>query len=118
MLGHIMEWFYGGLAGIRQSEKSVAWGDIVIQPEVVGDINYVKGSYESLYGTIISEWKKEGDAFILNVTIPANTKATIYLPGAAGKQVTESGKAVKVTSYSKGAAIVKAGAGRYEFVVK
>lgn len=118
MLGHIMEWFYGGLAGIQQSEKSEAWGDIVIQPEVVGDITHVKGSYESLYGTIISEWKKEGGAFTLKVTIPANTKATIYLPGAAGKQVTESGKAVKVTSYNKGAAVVKVGAGRYEFVVK
>ena len=118
MLGHIMEWFYGGLAGIRQPAQSVAWRDIVIQPEVVGDITHVKGSYESLYGTIISEWKKEGGVFTLKVTIPANTKATIYLPDAMGKHVTEAGKAVKITAYQKDAAIVKVGAGRYEFVVK
>lgn len=118
MLGHIMEWFYGGLAGIRQSENSVAWRAIVIQPETVGDITYVKGSYESLYGTIVSEWKKEGGVFTLNVTIPANTKATIYIPGAAGKQVMENGSAVKVKNYKKGAAVVEVGAGEYKFVVR
>lgn len=80
MLGHIMEWFYNGLAGINQSEGSVGYRDIVIRPEVVGDISYVKGSYNSLYGTIRSEWKKEGNVFSLYVQIPANTTATIYLP--------------------------------------
>jgi hypothetical protein len=71
-----------------------------------------------LYGAIVSEWKKEGNVFTLYVTIPANTKATVYIPGAAGKQVTENGKAVQVKSYVKGAAVVEVGAGKYEFVVK
>lgn len=118
MLGHIMEWFYGGLAGIRQSDRSVAWSNIVIQPEVVGDISYVKGSYESLYGTIVSEWKKEGNVFTLNVTIPANTQATVYIPGAKGRQVTEGGEAVQIIAYKDDYALVGVGAGKYEFVVK
>lgn len=118
MLGHIMEWFYGGLAGIRQSDSSVAWRDIVIQPEVVGDISHVKASYETLYGTIISEWKKESNTFILNVTIPANTTATIYIPGAEGKELTEKEMPVPIIGYHKGAAITGAGAGSYQFVVK
>jgi len=118
MLGHIMEWLYGGLAGIRQSENSIAWHDIVIQPELVGDITYVKGSYESLYGTITSEWKKEARVFTLRATIPANTKAIIYIPEAIGKQVTESGAPVTIAAYKKGAAIVAVGAGEYEFVVR
>ncbi|NII29226.1 family 78 glycoside hydrolase catalytic domain [Pseudoflavitalea sp. X16] len=118
MLGHIMEWFYGGLAGIRQSDRSVAWSNIVIQPEVVGDISYVKGSYESLYGTIVSEWKKEGNVFTLNVTIPANTRATVHIPGAKGRQVTEGGEAVQIIAYKDDYALVGVGAGKYEFVVK
>lgn len=118
MLGHIMEWFYGGLAGIRQSDRSVAWSNIVIQPEVVGDISYVKGSYESLYGTIVSEWKKEGPVFTLNVTIPANTQATVYIPGAKGRQVTEGGEAVQIIAYKDDYALISVGAGKYEFVVK
>jgi hypothetical protein len=89
MLGHIMEWFYNGLAGINQSSTSVGYKEIVIRPEVVGDISWVKGSYHSPYGTIRSEWKKEGTAFSLDVQIPANTTATIYLPD--GKTVIKKG---------------------------
>jgi alpha-L-rhamnosidase len=80
MLGHIMEWFYNGLAGINQSPASVGYKHIVIRPEVVGDISYVKGSYNSPYGTIRSEWKRDGNNFSLFVKIPANTTATIYMP--------------------------------------
>lgn len=118
MLGHVMEWFYGGLAGIRQSPQSVAWNDIVIQPEMVGDISFVKGSYQSLYGTIVSEWKKEGGVFTLKVNIPVNSRATIYLPGAEDKSVTESGAPVRIKGYEKGAAMVEVRGGTYEFVVK
>lgn len=118
MLGHIMEWFYGGLAGIRQSKSSVAFNHIVIQPEVVGDITHVKGSYESLYGTIISEWTREGALFTLNVTIPANTRATVYIPNAAGKRVTENGEALYDKHYYKGAVVVEVGSGEYEFVAR
>jgi hypothetical protein len=82
MLGHLMEWFYTGLAGIGQQPNSVGYKEIVIRPEPVGDINFVKASYETFYGVITSEWKRtrEND-FTLKVDIPANTTAVIYLPG-------------------------------------
>jgi hypothetical protein len=38
MLGHLMEWLYSGLAGIRQSERDVAFKETIIAPEVVGDL--------------------------------------------------------------------------------
>ncbi|WP_276482440.1 glycoside hydrolase family 78 protein [Paraflavitalea pollutisoli] len=118
MLGHIMEWFYGGLAGIRQTDKSVGFRHILLQPEVVGDITYVKGSYESLYGTIRSEWKKTAGSFTWKVSIPANTTATVYIPGAAGKQITEGGRAVKPAKTEGTAAVVEIGSGDYIFVVQ
>jgi hypothetical protein len=118
MLGHIMEWFYNGLAGINQSEKSVAYKAIIIRPEVAGDISYVKGTYHSLYGTICSEWKKEGLEFSLNVLIPANTTATIYLPAAATQTIKESDKIIIPTGYEDGRAIIQTGSGAYHFVVR
>jgi len=42
MLGHLMDWFYAGLGGISQTEKSVAYKEIVIRPEMVGDLTWVK----------------------------------------------------------------------------
>jgi hypothetical protein len=88
MLGHIMEWFYSGLGGIRQNEKAVAYQKIMICPEPVGNISNAKASYSSPYGLISSEWKKEANEFELKVEIPVNTKATIYLPADKSSVIT------------------------------
>ena len=65
MLGHIMEWFYSGLAGISQDENSIGYDHIKIRPQPVGDITYAKGSFHSPYGWITTDWKKENGHFNL-----------------------------------------------------
>jgi alpha-L-rhamnosidase len=92
MLGHIMEWFYQGLAGISQAANSVAYKNIVIRPQVVGDVTHAAASFQSPYGEIKSAWKKTGNIFELNVTVPVNTVAEIYLPGTKKPVKTGSGK--------------------------
>ncbi len=92
MLGHLMEWFYTGLAGINQSNNSVGYKDIEIRPQPVGNISFVKASYQSVYGEIMSEWKIEDGQFKLMVTNPANTTVTIYLPGSKRSVKAGSGK--------------------------
>jgi alpha-L-rhamnosidase len=91
MLGHIMEWFYAGLAGIKQARDGVGYNKIEIRPQPVGDITLVAASYLSPYGEISSKWSKNGDLFILDISIPANTTATIYLPGSTKPVNTGSG---------------------------
>ncbi|MFD2886716.1 family 78 glycoside hydrolase catalytic domain [Chitinophaga cymbidii] len=119
MLGHIMEWFYYGLAGISQSETSVAYKDIVIRPEVVGDLTHARGTFHSPYGLITSEWKKENGRFGLDVEIPANTTATVYLPDAAGKQISRNRQPLKQVKIGKdGRAVIKTGAGKHSFEVR
>ena len=95
MLGHIMEWFHNGLGGIKQAEKSVGYRQIEIDPQVVGDITYTNVSYESPYGTIKSDSKKTGNNFHLNVSIPGNTSAIVYLPASDATFVTESNRSLK-----------------------
>jgi alpha-L-rhamnosidase len=75
-----MEWFYSGLGGIYQTENSVAYKDLIIAPKTVGNIQWVKCSYNSINGLVSSEWKKTNDSFILDVEIPNNTTATVILP--------------------------------------
>ena len=89
MLGHLMEWFYAGLCGIKQAEGSVAYNKIVIRPQPVGDISFAKADYHTPYGLIKTDWKKENGVFSLNVSIPVNTTAEIYLPG--NKKPVETG---------------------------
>lgn len=120
MLGHLMEWFYEGLAGISQEDSSIAYKKIIIRPEVVGDVTSATGSYNSMYGTIKSEWKNEGSNFSLFVSIPPNTSATVYLPAVAANKITESGKplveqGIKLEGFEKGKAVIKIGAGDYWF---
>ena len=49
---------------------------------MVGDLAWAKASYESVRGRIASSWKRDGQNFTLQVSIPANTSATVFVPAA------------------------------------
>lgn len=124
MLGHLMEWFYSGLGGIRQSENSIGYKQIVICPEPVGDVTMAETSYRCPYGIISTKWVKENEAFKLHVKIPANTAASIYLPASQQSEVLESGKVitgqddVRIIKYEQGRKVVAVGSGDYQFEVR
>jgi len=124
MLGHIMEWFYSGLGGIRQEPQSVAFKDIIINPEIVGDITEAKTFYYSPYGLIKSDWVQKDGFFTLKVEVPVNATATIYLPTTNVNAVTEEGKSISLQKeiqfikIDKDKALYKIGSGVYLFKVK
>ena len=121
MLGHLMEWLYSGLGGIRIMENTIAYKQVVIKPEIVGDINEVSVSYESPYGKIISHWKNEGNLFKHFISVPANSSACVYLPGEEVSKISESGMSLECVSgleiigKEKDRIVVKIGSGNYQF---
>jgi len=115
MLGHLMEWFYSGLGGIRQAESSIAFRNIIIKPEPVGDITFASASYDSPYGKITSNWKRDDRHFYLDVEIPGNTTAQVCFPSGEWKSITENGKKVKTHTGENGRRTVKIGSGKYRF---
>ena len=126
MLGHLMEWLISGLGGIRQDEESIAFKHIVIKPSPVGDVRSARTSYESPYGTIVSDWKETDEKFTIRVEVPANSansSASVYLPTTQVDQITESGIAVKDLSSAtirqgKNYTVVTVGSGIYGFEVR
>ncbi len=80
MLGHLMEWFYAGLGGIYQDKKSIAYSGVIIAPKPVGNISWVKCSYNSAKGTISSDWEITENSFVLSIEIPSDASAKIILP--------------------------------------
>jgi hypothetical protein len=124
MLGHVMEWFYNGIGGVRQDEKSVAFKNIVIKPSIVGGLTSAQTSYESPYGTIATEWEKKNLSVTLKVKIPCNTVAEIYVPVMAGQKVFENNIPVsqvldiKFQRYDKGFVVYQVGSGDYLFITK
>ncbi len=119
MLGHLLEWFYSGLGGIRPAAGSIAFNKIEIRPEPVGDINKASTVYQSPYGLIKTDWKKDKNAFELKVVIPANTIASIYLPegyvshiSVNGKEASQNGDVLRI-SKQKDRIKVETGSGTY-----
>lgn len=121
MLGHVMEWFYAGLAGIQQAENSVAYKEIEIKPVFVEGLSFVKGSFNSPYGKIRSEWEKTDGNIQMEIEIPFNTTAKIYLPTNNAKAVKiKDGNDVVITpnlATGKDNLIAKVGSGTYKIEI-
>ncbi len=90
MMGQIEEWFFKSLAGIRSEDYS-GFKEIIIDPQPVGDLKFVDASYDTLYGKITVEWEKQDGVFTLNISIPANCTAKVYLPNEKEYKTVGSG---------------------------
>ena len=86
----IAGWFHTGLAGIQPDPTAPGFKRFIIRPAVVGDLTWVKASFRSIHGPIVSNWKRENGRFALEVTIPPNSTATIHVPTTDPHTVTES----------------------------
>lgn len=123
MLGHLMEWLFGGLGGLKQDEGSVAYKRLYIDPQVVGDVDASHISYESPYGRVECEWKLDVDKYVLRVVIPANSEAVVCLPTEDMSKVTEFGRPVtghpdvRVLGTTSGKTKLLVGSGEYMFRV-
>ena len=121
MLGHLMEWFYSGIGGIRQTEESTAFRKILIAPEPVGDITWAETSYHSVHGEIGCSWKILDNELTLKVKIPANCRATLIIPSddpakiRVGNNAIGSSENVKDIEVTRGKTKCEVLSGEYEF---
>ena len=80
--GAIGEWMYKAMLGINPDEQTPGYKRIIIAPRPTKRLSYLKGSYDSVYGTIAVAWEMKGDDVALKVEIPANTTACIKVQDA------------------------------------
>jgi alpha-L-rhamnosidase len=121
MFGSVVAWLYRSVAGIRFDENRPGMKHLLITPQPVDELTYCTVSYESLYGTVRSEWKQSPNRFDLTVTIPPNTTATVFLPNRNHRPVSESGvslekaKGVTYIGEKKDCTVVEIASGTYRF---
>jgi alpha-L-rhamnosidase len=121
MFGSVSEWFYKVLAGISAAPEAVGFDKIIIRSQPVGDLNWVKASYDSAHGKVVSEWTWAAGKFKLRVRVPVGVTATVFLPAKDGTSVTESGRPVERASgvqllrRESRDAVLAVGSGDYEF---
>ncbi|MHC4086597.1 MAG: family 78 glycoside hydrolase catalytic domain [Planctomycetota bacterium] len=117
--GSVGRWMFGVVAGINTDGPG--YKRIIIDPEPGGGFSYAKASYESIHGMIKSFWEIKDSKFTLNVTIPANTTATVYVPTVKPESVAETGipaamsEGVKFLQMEAGKAVYEVGSGDYVF---
>lgn len=104
--GSVMECVYRNCLGIERDEAAPGYKHIILQQESGGNFTYMNGSYDSIYGTISNGCKKQENAVVYTVSVPANTTATLSLekPAAAYYVLEGEGlasQAVGVTEYSE-----------------
>ena len=124
MFGSVSEWFYKWVAGIQADSSAVGFDKIVIRPQIISNVSWAKAKYNSVHGEIVSEWKREKNTFHLDITIPVNSTATIYLPSNDEVKIKESGtditnvKDINFVKFENGSAIFTVGSGDYSFESK
>jgi alpha-L-rhamnosidase len=96
---YVGAWFIHGLAGIQADPDAPGFQQFIIRPGILPDspLKTVKAHYDSPYGRIESHWAVTQDDLTLNVTIPPNTTATVYLPTTAPTSVREGGESLSKT---------------------
>src|ERR687894_2658333 len=121
-LGSVGEWLYRYVAGIDLDPQTAGYGRIIIRPRPGGGLRHARGEYDSVRGKIVSAWRVEDDRFVLQVTLPANTTATVHVPSAEPSAVTEGGvplheaDGVELLRADGVEVVFIVGSGRYEFV--
>ena len=129
-LGSIGEWFYSHIAGIRIDDNNPGFKHSIIAPLPAKGLDWAKGSIITPYGPLKSEWEVEEGKMTLNISIPANTTATVKIPvlnDASGK-LTEKGavvlnedgsegvvEGISLIGITKESIDLKVGAGNYIF---
>ena len=75
----VSNFFYQGLAGIRLDPKSPGFKSFILKPSAPKGLDWVEAWHKSPYGRIESNWRRIGDEIEYRCSVPANTKAQLFL---------------------------------------
>lgn len=121
--GAIGDWMYRSMAGLDTYEDGPGYKHIKVKPHIGGGFTNASATLQTYYGKLSSGWKVENDKTLLNIEIPPNTTATVYIPASAADAVTESNTAlnsikdIKVNGMEDGYVVVQLGSGKYNFSI-
>ena len=114
--GAIGDWMYRVMAGIDTDPAGPGYKKIIIRPHPGGGLTKADATLQTYYGQVRSAWTINNDQLNWQVEIPANTRATLYIPVKEGGSVKEGNAEVQGTN-ENGYRVVETGSGRYTYTV-
>ena len=122
--GAVGQWMMAYSLGIQRDEPGFKKFILQPEPDPTGQMTWAKGYYDSPYGRISSSWRVDNGTLTYSAIVPANTKATLYLPAASAKGILENGKPIaqskiiKFIKFDNGKAVYELKSGSYTFISK
>jgi hypothetical protein len=122
-LNGIGGWFQRGILGIQPDPKKVGYKEFIVRPAFHDSLQWAKGHHVSPYGNINVSWKKTDKIYSLELTVPDNTIATVFIPAKVGSDIWEnnkpiaSAKEIQLLGFEHNIAELKLGSGTYQFKV-
>ncbi len=119
--GAIGDWMYRVIAGIDTKEDGAGYRKIIIHPHPGGSLTQAEGQLKTYYGNIRSSWQLQNGQLTLDVEIPANTTASVFVPAKNSDSIQEGGqtlnarKEIRQVSSGNGFTELELGSGKYHF---
>lgn len=120
MFGGGLVWLYRKLAGMNADPNHPGYRHIIFNPQFVDDLDFVTYSNITPYGKGGITWKREEGKYVMEITVPVGSDATIYVPVNDVNKVMEGGKEInqkeiQVKSQDSERLALKMGSGIYQF---
>ena len=88
MFGVVTEWYYRWLGGIRPDPNYPGFKEFILNPSMPEELDYVKSSYYSPFGKIVSNWRKNSsESYIYEITVPEGSVANVLLPISPSQKI-------------------------------
>lgn len=120
-LNAIGGWFQRGILGIQPDPKKVGYKEFIVKPAFHDSLQWAKGHHVSSYGNINVSWKKTDEIYSLELTVPDNTSATVFIPAKAESDIWENNKPIssfeeiELLRFENNIAVLRLGSGAYQF---
>lgn len=120
-LGSVGQWLYEYAAGIDTDPAAPGFQRLWLHPHPGSGLSIVSARYHSVRGPISSRWQTKNGRFTWDVTVPANTTATAWIPARNAASVRESGRSLRAASgvsslrTMPGGAVCRLQSGTYHF---
>ena len=113
--GAVGDWMYRTIGGITLDPEYPGAKHVRIAPRSGAGLTRARASLETVYGTLSSAWRLDGQRFVLDVVVPPNTTADVTIGGTTLTRVREGGRPVSSAVQRGADVVVTIGSGNYEF---
>lgn len=110
--GAVGEWMWRVIAGLNPDAAAPGYAHFVVRPQPGGGLTSATSEYNSIRGPIRIRWNIAAKVFTLQVSVPVNSSATVWVPGADAKSDVAG---LAPQAGGTGATAFRVGSGNYEF---